>query len=533
MKKGIAVVAIGVAFSMANAFVSMYLGMKTGFGEGIAVLLLFAAFMLFTALGVKSRSRSLICVSAIIMGSTGVAISYTDGLGAIIMSGEPFPVPGYAMVAILMLSGVIGILMASHFSGYFLKGDFPWPGSRAMASLISMLTAEKREASRRLSAIRMGAAGVFSGAIAALKGVGMLPEAVGSINIGIGLSPMMAGIGMLIGWRACTQIAIGALASLLILVFIENPGIDYSSHMKSPWIFSTAISMMVTTALITLYFVIKPAISSIRGQKNGALAPDGGAMRAGIAWMSRSNVALIIAILCAAILMVAYPGVPIWVFLVCMPAALIFMIIETRGKAEMGMSVGMSSFVILLIVGLAFDDIVPLLVLEGFVVSTILTFSLTFSILKQSEFCGVDAKGLSAMALVGVVAGSVICVPFLDFFNDLYGIGTSSLPAPYSVMWLEMAGSAVAGAMPPSISLYLILAGSAIALVFYRYRISAVTVAIGLLLPVSTSAAIIAGGIIAWAAEKKGALKDDGGITASGLMVGDIVVNILSSLRYL
>jgi uncharacterized oligopeptide transporter (OPT) family protein len=100
-------------------------------------------------------------------------------------------------------------------------------------------------------------------------------------------------------------------------------------------------------------------------------------------------------------------------------------------------------------------------------------------------------------------------------------------------MWVEMASSAVARVVSPSIDLYLILLGIAIALVLYRYRISAVTVAIGLMLPVSTSAAIVVGGIIAWVIEKKGYLKDDNGITASGLMTGEIIVGILASIGYL
>jgi uncharacterized oligopeptide transporter (OPT) family protein len=50
---------------------------------------------------------------------------------------------------------------------------------------------------------------------------------------------------------------------------------------------------------------------------------------------------------------------------------------------------------------------------------------------------------------------------------------------------------------------------------------------------VSTCATIVIGGILAWVIEKKGYLKDDNGITASGLMAGDIVVSILASLRYL
>jgi len=363
--------------------------------------------------------------------------------------------------------------------------------------------------------------------------MGILPETLGSLSIGVGLSPMMAGIGMLIGWRACIQIAIGALASLLVIVFMEGPGIDYSAHMKSPWIFSTAISMMVTTAIITLYLMARPALSSIRNAKKTVPLADGGTGRMGLPLIRLRDIALFIAIASAAILMATYPGVPAWIFLICILIAIMFMIIETRSKAEMGMSVGMSSFIILLIVGLAFDDIVPLLVLEGFVLSTVLTFSLTFSILKQAEFCGVEARGLPSMAMAGVAIGSLICVPILELFNGLYGIGSAALPAPFSFMWLEMASSAVSGVMPPSINPCLILLGAALALIFYRYRISAVTVAIGLLLPVSTSVAIIIGGIIAWAIEKKGALKGDNGITASGLMVGDIAVNILSSLRYL
>jgi uncharacterized oligopeptide transporter (OPT) family protein len=533
MKKQLAVVAVSVIFSIANAFVSMYLGMKTGFSDGIAILLMFAAFFIFTAIGIRSRSRSLICASAILMGSTGVAISYTDGLGAIIMSGMPFDVPDYAMMAILALSGVIGILLSSYFAGYFLKSDFPWPGSKAMGALVDMLTAEKKAARQKLSAIRMGTATAISGGIAVLRSFGAVPDAFGSVNMGISVSPMMAGIGLLIGWRACIQIAAGAVMSLAVFIFLENPGTDYTAHMRNPWIFSTAISMMVTTAIITMYFVLKPAVASLvkKQTDENRIASDGGILR-GIS-ISPKHVALIGAVVCAAILMAVFPGVPAWVFLLVIPVAILFMVIETRGRAEMGMGVGISSFVILLVAGLAFNDIVPLLVLEGFVVAMILTFSLMFAILKQSEFCGVETKGITSMALIGVVTGSVICVPFLKFFNSAYGIGSTALPAPFSVMWLEMANSAVARVIPPSVNLYMILAGVIIALALYRYKVSAVTVAIGLILPVSTSAAIIVGGIIARAAEKKGYLKNDNGITGSGLMTGDIVVSILASLRYL
>lgn len=535
MKKSLPIIVIGVLFSIANAFVCMYLGMKTGFADGIAVLLIFAAFIIFTAIGVKSRLKSLACVSAIMMGSTGIAIAYTDGLGAILMSGMPFNVPDYAMMAILVLSGIMGILISSYFADYFLKTPFPWPSSRMMASLISMLAAEKNKAGQKVSVMRMGAAAFISGGIATLRSFSILPEIFGSVNIGLSSSPMMAGIGMLIGWRSCLQVAAGAIASLLVFVLLESPGTDYSAHMKSPWVFSTSIAMMVTTAIITMYFVLKPAIVSFtkRQRAGDLIAADGGARKLIFTSKSLRHYLLIAVIAGAALMLAIFPGVPAWIFLLAIFIAILFMVVETRGRAEMGMGVGMSSFVILLIVGLAFDDIIPLLVLEGFVVAMIITFSLMFQVFKQWEFCGVDTKGMTTMAMIGVVTGAVICVPFMKFFNSLYGIGSASLPAPYSVMWLEMANSAVSKVMSPSLNLYLILAGAVLAIIMYRYKISAVTVSIGLLLPVSTSAMILVGGIIAWVIEKKGYLKDDNGITASGLMAGDIIVSIIASLRYL
>lgn len=535
MKKSLLIIAVGVIFSIANACVSMYMGLKTGFSDGISMLLLFAAFAIFTAAGIKSRSRSMVCVSAIIMGSTGVAVAYTDGLGAILLSGKPINVPDYGMIAILLLSGIIGMLMTSYFADYFLKSGFPWPVAKLTASLINMLVEEKNDASQKISMIRMSVAGAISGGIALLRSLGAVPEIFGSINLGIGFSPMMAGIGMLIGWRSCLQIAGGAIASLLIFLLFETPGTDYATHMKNPWVFSTSVAMMVTTAIITMYIVMKPAVTSMLNRRTipGSLASDGGVRSIGIRSIGLKNVALLAAIACAALLLAVFPGIPAWILLAGILVAILFMVIETRGRAEMGLGVGMSSFVILLIIGLAFDNIVPLLLLEGFVVAMVGTFSLTFGVLKQTEFCGVDPKGITWMAFIGVAAGAVICVPSMKLFNAMFSIGSTSLPAPYSVMWLEMANSAVAKVMSPSLDLYLIFAGVVIALVLYRLNISAVIVAIGLMLPVSTSAAIIIGGAIAWVIEKKGYLKGDNGITASGLMAGDIIVSLLASLRYL
>jgi uncharacterized oligopeptide transporter (OPT) family protein len=533
MDERIPAVIFGVLFSIINAVVCVYMAYKTGMADGILFLLLFLSYFIFLLAGTV-KSRAFVYVLAIMMSSTAAVIAYTDGLGAIIISGKPFILSDYAMMALLGMSGIIGMLMSCYFRDYFLRGGFPWPGSRVSASIIDLLAAEKRDLQFKVSALRMGAAGAISGGIAFLRGLGAIPDTIGSAVAGVSLSPMMIGIGMLIGIRACLQIALGALASLAVLVFLEGTATDYSAHMKSPWIFSTAVSMMVTTAVITLYVILKPVLRDQWGRLGKtavevpAFARDGG--HAGRRGPRARDLLLLALIVVAAVLMQVFVGIPAWIFLVCIPIAVLFQVIETRGRAEMSMGVGISSFVVILLVGLAFNDIVPLLILEGFVVAMVMGFSMALAASMTAEYCHVSRKGLITMMAIGSIAGGVVCIPIIRLLNDVYGIGTSALPAPYSVMWLEMASSAVSRVASPSISIPLILAGIVIAFVLYRYKISAVSVALGLILPMSITAAMVVGGIIAWYIAKKGYLKNDNGITASGLIAGDIVVGLAMSL---
>jgi len=527
----ISAIIVGVPFSVANAVVTIYLGMKTGLAEGIVILLLFLSASVFT-LARSLRPRTFVYLMAVVTSSTAAVIAYTDGMGAIILSGEALPAPDYAMMALLGVSGIIGMLMSFYFTDYFLKRDFPWPQSRVYASIIAMLSKERKDLQFKTSAVRMLTSGALAGAVSFAKGTGAIPEVIGLDVAGIGLSPMLIGIGMLIGFRACLQIAIGTSASLAIFLFLESPGTDYVTHMRSPWIFSTALSMMITTALITLYIILKPAaVKALRKTSSPldqAVVRDGGTQ---VRQRSNGTTLLLAAIVTITAPVLEYLiSIPAWIFLLCIPISVLFQVIESRGKAETGMSVGVSSFAVLLLIGLAFADIVPLLVLEGFVVAMILSFVLTLSTLKIAGYSDVSTAELPLPLAVGSITGGIICIPIIRILNVVYGIGTEALPAPWSVMWLEMARSAVTHTMSPSINLYLILAGIALALLLHRYKISAITVALGLILPFSVNATVFAGGAIAWYIGKKNWLKDDNGITASGLIAGDIIVEVATSL---
>ncbi len=530
-------VLLGIIFSVVNAFVYMYLALKLGMATGLDILLLFFAFFVFAAAR-SARPRAFLYMVAVMAMAIAAVLAYTDSLGSIIMAGETLPVPGFVMAAIISLSLILGMLTSSYFTGYFMKSDFPWPGPKVSVSIIGLLSAEKKGPEFRASAVRMGIASVLGGAVSGLRGLKVIPETLGSAVAGLSLSPFLAGIGMIVGLRGSQQIALGAVGSLLVLYLAEGGAADYIAHMRSPWIFSTAVSMMVASAGLSLLMVLKPLLVSAwhrirqpRPREHGS--PDSRTASGNKLSRLAYGALLLAAAGLAAVLLYAFVGVPVWLFALCIPVAVLLMVIETRGRAEMAMSVGIAAFVVILLVGLAFQNLVSLLLFQGFVLATTLGFASTLSLHKVADVFKIDQTGLRYMLVIGAVLGGLLCVPCINLINSMYGIGTVALPAPYSVMWLEMARSAVTKVLSPSINLYFVLLGAVLALVLYRLKISAISVALGLLLPVSATAAILVGGAISWGAEKKGWLKDDAGIVASGLVAGDILVGLLFAVTTL
>jgi uncharacterized oligopeptide transporter (OPT) family protein len=535
LREWILPVILGILFSIVNAIIVMYLALKTGMGMGMQILFLLITFFIFAIL--KNTKKSwFLYILAIVSGSTGIVYSYTDGISAIIISKNSIMAPDYILMVVPLIFGVIGILMSFYFINYFLRPDFPWPQAKVNATLINLYSSVKKDSQFIVLAIRLGIAFIVSGTISVLKGFMLLPEVIGSVNLGIGISPLFIGTGMLMGFSTCIEIAFGALISVSILILFEGSNIDYFTHLRNPFILSPVISMLLTTAALSLYHILRPSIKSVKtkASNKNILIRDGGNFQVktiNMTFINNRIVILIIMITLAALFLFFYFGVQIWLFVITLIISLLFMIIEARSNAEMAMMTGMSSFLIILIIGLAFNDIVPLFIMDGCVLAMASTFALSLSVLKQSELCEIPNKNLAGMLFIGVLTGSIICIPCLKIFNMLFEIGTVTLPAPISVMWLEIAQSTVTKIVSPSINMYLIFLGVILAVILHKYNVSAISISMGLILPVSSSAAIVIGGIIAWYIKKKNYLKNDNNITPSGIIAGDVIASIIMAIR--
>ncbi len=167
--------------------------------------------------------------------------------------------------------------------------------------------------------------------------------------------------------------------------------------------------------------------------------------------------------------------------------------------------------------------------------------------LKTGHLVGATPWKQQVMQAVGVLAAAFVVAPILSLLLHAYGIGEATaahpdpLPAPQATLMASVAKGVFARDLPwPMMAVGMALAVAVIVLDLVlerrrsRFRTPVLAVAVGLYLPLELGVAILAGGLIAWAAARRrhgdGAAETGvgGGVLfAAGLITGEALLGIL------
>ena len=151
--------------------------------------------------------------------------------------------------------------------------------------------------------------------------------------------------------------------------------------------------------------------------------------------------------------------------------------------------------------------------------------------LKTGFIVGATPKKQQWGELIGVLTSSLAIGGVLYLLNEAWGYGSTELPAAQATMMRMI----VEGVMNADLPWGLIGAGAAIAIVVEILRIPVLPFAVGMYLPLSLNAGIMAGGLVrlvvekkrGLSAEKKKAAIDRGILYTSGMIAGEGLVGIL------
>lgn len=148
--------------------------------------------------------------------------------------------------------------------------------------------------------------------------------------------------------------------------------------------------------------------------------------------------------------------------------------------------------------------------------------------LKTGALLGATPRYLQMGEILGVGVAALRAGWVLFLLHQAYTLGSEALPAPQA----KLMATLVQGVMNSDLPWTLMLLGGGFALVAEALRIPSLTFAIGLYLPVTTSASLILGGLVSWwphrttTADPTLPNQERATLFASGLIAGDALMGI-------
>ena len=455
------------------AVTNVYMGLKTGFWESGCVLSTLLAYGGMSAVAARrgappsALETNLSQTAAVSVGAMPASAGLLGAVPALALLGtQP---SGWAVALWGVGLGMLGVLFAFSLRRRLLEDEaLPFPTGAATAELISTLHSTG-------SAYAARARGLWTSGFASLlltwlrDARGLVPTAsllpgsarVGglgadSLLLGVGWSPMLLGIGMLVGPRAGLSILLGAGVAWLglapWLVRAEHvTGADYGAF--SSWLLWPGLGLIVGAAATSLASQLRalPAV----------LADLRGLGRSGAGWESKVGTWVARLVLPAIVL----TGLVGWFSFQMSPLAfLVALVVAFPLCAVCARAAGQSDIAPISPVGqlaqAGFGVVVPgqagLNVAAGAVVSGAASHtSGSLWSLQAGRLLGANASRQLLVQLSGLLLGAAVAVPTYFLLVSVHGLGSEALPVPSGQQFKAVAEltSKGLGGMPPASAL--------------------------------------------------------------------------------
>jgi putative OPT family oligopeptide transporter len=537
-------VALGVVMAIVLGAANAYVGMKAG----LTVAAAFPAAVV--AMAVLRPFRATILEENI--------ARTTASVGESLMAGAIFTIPAFVITgawdtlrywestAIMLVGGVVGVLFVIVLRRTLVvEADLPFPESVAAAEIV-----------KAGQGGQSGAKFVFGGIVLAAvwelfknsNGIQLIQEktagaiAFGQSSIAVlgekttyagggmylqtpAASPMLIGVGYIVGFRVAAIVFAGAVMGWLFLVPLAvflNPGLtagmpsggDLVLLSEDVWfnqVRPLAVGTMIVAAFWTLWGLRGPLVSGIRkaladiklGDDPGKQAPRTeidlplnrvllaiGAM--GIAtfflYLYFTGSVLGAAILTAVMLVLG--------FLFSAVAGYLVGLIGNSNNPISGLTLTALLVAAILMVAIGLTDmsgVAGVLAVAGVVCCAAGVAGDMMQDLKVGHILGGTPWRMEIGEIIGVIGSAVVLAIALNVMHAAYTIGSAELPAPQAGLMALIANGIVGGEM----AWPLVITGMAFAVGLILVNAPApMLIAVGMYLPFYSTAAIFVGGLI-------------------------------------
>ncbi|MGH1571369.1 OPT family oligopeptide transporter [Methylobacterium sp. P31] len=593
-------VALGAAITVVFMAANLYMGLKTGmtFSSSIpAAMISMGAFRLMGGAGILENNIVQTQASA-----AGTLCNVILALPGLVLVGHWHGFPFWQTTAVCMLGGLLGVAFSIPLRRALVAGsDLPYPEGVAAAEVLR--TGHEEEGGHGLRDL-LGAAAAAGTIGFATSGLKILGDGLnGAVSLGgaafrtgTGFSLALVGVGYLVGIGACLALLTGVVIAWGIAVpvlTLLSPDHAKSAGEAAEAVWSGQVRLIgagiiAVGGVWTVGSLARPILASIRS----ALSGSGGLGKdhpreerdLPITWVAAATLTLAVPL---AILFgfFAQPADLGGLMIVLAVAATLFTVLfgflMAAACGYLAGLLGSSSSPISgigILTTMATALLLPLLLghsagpegdrfvtgmallLTAVIITTSSIANDNLQDLKTGQVVGATPWHQQVALILGVLVGAVVIAPLLSLLYEAYGfVGApshdgqnpgSAMPAPQAALMTQIASGITHGELPWT--MVLIGAGLGVVLVaaetwLKRRNLTfpALTVGIGMYLPLSVEMTIAIGGVLGWIAERRlrgrlrggtgdkkadkavGAARRRGVLLASGFLVGESCVGVL------
>jgi hypothetical protein len=519
--------AVGALLCVLNVLVLLKTGAAVG-GSALVVLLGAAALRAFGRL----TWPSLFVVFSTASSGYLATAALDSGVAAVYLTTGEVP-PWLLLVGLALLANAVGAVIGARVAGSFAaREELPYPTLQPAISLMRTMTTQAAGTSRTLLVAAVAGGAVALAASAA--GLGVTPSIPGLPGyLAVAVSPLLLGVGMLIGARSAAWLFAGCAYSVVVWLARDaaSPGAGASSftaHLADPWVIAVGVGLVLGCSLATLAQSRRSLSAALRAEQLIAGRRIGQAMVAGVA-------------LVPTVALIAWRGTWPGLALGTLTAAVVLLaaLFLNRAGAEIGIAplapVLYLTVVLFAALGLPPSDAV--LLAATVCCAAIASVYYVYAVKVGESGPSSAASGATPQAAprgraiawtqaAGGTLGAVVGVTAIIAVIEAGVLGGEQFPAPVAA---AVGFVAAPHTVATAAGLTVVVAAVAAGLVGVGLTVAVAvptTLGLGVLLPPSYALAIAAGGLARrwWSRQERNIALE---LVASGLVMGDGLVMVV------
>ena len=560
-------VTMGVIMAIIFSAAAAFLGLKVGqvFEAAIPIAILAAGFG-----SLRGKKRSMLGENVIIQ-----SIGASSG---VIVAGAIFTLPAlyilgleahfYQVFLSSLLGGVLGIVMLIPFRKYFVKdmhGKYPFPEATATTEVL--VSGEKGGKQTVLLAVAGLIGGLYDFAVSSFgawaENISTKMTAWGSavadkfkVEFSMNTGATLLGLGYIIGLKYAVIITAGSCLVWFVIVPLVGYASSEAASISAMELFQMygrpigigGIAMAGLIGIVKQAGIIKQAVGLAFNELGGKKS-DEKTERTQRDLSMKVVLSVIIGVLVSTLVFFQFGVLGNWfhtliallivfviAFLFTTVAANAIAIVGTNPVSGMTLMTLILSSLVLVSIGLNGKTGMTAALIIGGVVCTALSMAGGFiTDLKIGYWLGTTPRKQETWKFLGTFVSAVTVAGVMIILNKTYGfVGENALTAPQANAMAAVIRPLMEGGETPWV---LYFAGAALALVLNWIGVPALAFSLGMFIPMSLNAPLVAGGAIAWFVSNRSkdealnkARFDRGTLLASGFIAGGALMGVVAAI---